>query len=559
MGRVFSANIKGPEVYRSNDAGETWEKTNTSYLDRVVFTYGYYFGQIRVAPDNQDIIYILGVPLMKSTDGGKTFKDISRQGGIYGIGGVHADMHAMWIDPKNSRRLLLGNDGGLNISYDEGATWQKIDNIPLAQCYTVHYDLQEPYRIYTGLQDNGIDVGPSNFKKHGREILWQMLMGGDGGFIQPEPGNPHIVYASLQYGNILRFNLKERSKTKFIKPGLWGRKSSYRFNWLSPFFVSPHNRYILYMGGNKVFKSVDRGDHWMEISPDLTDQKNINGDVPYATIVSLDESPLSPGVLYAGTDDGNVRINKDVQSPWEKINGGLPKKWVTRLAASKYKKERVYITLTGYREDDFKTYVYVSEDYGSNWNSIKGNLPGEPLNVIREDPEKEDILYLGTDLGIYVTLDRGKTWHSLKNNLPTNAVYDLRVHPRERELIIGTHGRGVFLLSVDSIRQLIDEVAGKALHLFDITDVELVTRPDHVQRPLRFEYYSGEGGKLRCLIKNKAGKNVHAFDVAAVKGFNTVEWDLVVERAEKKKIEKGEYTVILKKGKTEVEGEFDVN
>lgn len=452
-----AGNIKGAEVYRSNDGGETWEKTHQYYLQGVVFTYGYYFGNIRVAPDNEDVIYVLGLPLLKSTDGGKTFKDASHLGRGGGMGDVHMDMHALWINPKNSKHLILGNDGCLNISYDEGATWQKIDNIPLAQCYTIHYDNQKPYHVYTGLQDNGVNRGSSNFKLGSRENIWQMLLFGDGGFVQPQPVNPGVVYASIQYGNIFRLELNGKKKTKFIKPKSPDKKSSYRFNWLSPFLISPYNPHTLYMGGNKVFKSVDRGDHWQEISPDLTHRQHTDGDVPYATIVSLDESPLYPGLLYAGTDDGNVWAKKGVQADWEKVNRGLPEKWVTRIVASKYKKERVYVTLTGYREDDFKTYVYVSDDYGKTWTSIKGNLPEEPVNVVREDPVNEDILYLGTDLTVYVSIDRGNTWYSLKNNLPTNAVYDLRIHPRDNELMIGTHGRGVFIVPVKSIRQLASE------------------------------------------------------------------------------------------------------
>jgi photosystem II stability/assembly factor-like uncharacterized protein len=463
--------IKGAEVYRSNDSGETWTKTNQYYLDGVIFTYGYYFGNIRVGPDNEDVIYVLGVPLMKSTDGGKTFKEASNLGKGGGMGDVHVDMHALWINPKNPKHLILGNDGCLNISYDEAATWQKVDNIPLAQCYTIHYDNQKPYHVYSGLQDNGINRGPSDFKLGRRENTWHMIIFGDGGFVQPQPDDPTIVYAAIQYGNIFRVGLKEKKKSKFIKPKSPDENSSYRFNWLTPFLISPYNPQTLYLGGNKVFKSVDRGDNWQEISPDLTNKQHIDGDVPYATIVSLDESPIFPGLLYAGTDDGNVWLKKGVQANWEKINHGLPEKWVTRIVASKYKKNRAYITLIGYREDDFKTYVYASDDYGKTWNSIKSNLPEEPVNVIREDPVNENILYLGTDLTVYVTIDRGSTWYSLKNNLPTNAVYDLRIHPRENELMIGTHGRGVFLLSVKYIQQLASEKekkkpAGKPLNSY---------------------------------------------------------------------------------------------
>jgi photosystem II stability/assembly factor-like uncharacterized protein len=449
--------VKGAELYRSNDGGETWTITHYYYLDGVVFTYGYYFGNIRVAPDNEDVIYVLGVPLLKSTDGGRTFKDASHLERGGGMGDVHVDMHALWINPKNPKHLILGNDGCLNISYDEAATWQKIDNIPLAQCYTIHYDNQDPYFVYTGLQDNGVNRGPSDFKPGRRENTWQMFIFGDGGYILPQPDDPTTVYAAVQYGSIFRVEIKKKKKSQFIKPKSPDEKSPYRFNWLAPFLISPYNSHTLYMGGNKVFKSVDRGDNWIEISPDLSNQQHTDGDVPYATIVSLDESPLYPGLLYVGTDDGNVWVKKGVQAKWEKINRDLPNKWVTRIVASKYKKERVYVTLIGYREDDFKTYVYASEDYGNTWTSIKGNLPEEPVNVIREDPVNEDILYLGTDLTVYVTIDRGITWYSLKNNLPTNAVYDLRVQPRENELIIGTHGRGVFILPVKYIHQLASE------------------------------------------------------------------------------------------------------
>lgn len=452
-----NSNIKGAEIYRSNDGGETWAITHQYYLDGVDFTYGYYFGNIRVAPDNEDLIYVLGLPLLKSTDGGRTFKDACNLGITGGMGDVHVDMHALWINPKNPKHLILGNDGCLNISYDEAATWQKIDNIPLAQCYTIHYDNQDPYFVYTGLQDNGVNRGPSYFKPDRRENTWQMIIFGDGGFVQPQPDDPTIVYASIQYGNLFRVELKEKKTSQFIKPRSPDKKSPYRFNWLAPFLISPYNAHTLYLGGNKVFKSLDRGDHWIGISPDLSNQLHTDGDVPYATIVSLDESPLYPGLLYAGTDDGNVWVKKGVQAKWEKINRDLPAKWVTRITASKFKKERVYVTLIGYREDDFKTYVYASEDYGNTWTPGKGNLPEEPVNVIREDPVNENILYLGTDLTAYVTIDRGSTWYSLKNNLPTNAVYDLQIHPRKNELIIGTHGRGVFILPVKYIQQLASE------------------------------------------------------------------------------------------------------
>lgn len=562
---LFSTGIKGAEVYRSDDAGDTWVKTHENYLDRwIYFTYGYYFGQIRVAPDNADVVYILGVPLMKSTDGAKTFKSISNQGGIYGDNGVHADMQALWIDPKNPERLLLGNDGGLNISYDGGEQWQKINNISLAQCYTVHYDRQQPYNIYTGLQDNGVNVGPSTFTFGDRENIWKRIIGGDGAFVQPEPGNPNTIYAEFQFGNIFRINVNPREMIP-IKPKSPDKKSPYRFNWLSPFMISHHNPYTLYMGGNKMFKSVDRGKSWVEISPDLTDQKNTGGDVPYATIVAIDQSPLDAELLYAGTDDGNVWVKKDVDSKWEKIADGLPKKWVTRIIASKYKKERAYITLTGYREDDFKTYVYATQDYGKTWTSLKANLPEEALNVVREDPVNENILYLGSDLGIYITLDRGKAWHSLKNNLPTNAVYDLRVHPRDMELMAATHGRGVYLMRVETIQHMAAEVLKKALHIFDINSVPLAVGRYRRQKKANITFYSDSDSELRVVIMSASGKNIKKMDFNAVKGINSFQWDLMTETEDKKskkmkkeKIKKGNYTIIIQKGKTKAEAQLKI-
>jgi len=501
--RLFQTNIIGAEVYRSDDGGLNWKKTHRNYIDELVFTYGYYFGQIRVSPDNENTIYLLGVPLLKSEDGGQTFFDISEQGGIYGEEGVHADMHALWINPANSRHLLLGNDGGLNISYDAGKTWQKIANLPLAQCYTVAYDLQTPYRIYTGLQDNGVNVAPSDFVFRGRDNTWKMILGGDGAFVEPDYENPEIVYAAFQFGNLFRLDLKNNS-SKNIQPRSTQPTNPYRFNWLTPFILSRFNPRIIYLGANKVLKSIDRGEGWIEISPDLTDAKNTSGDVPYATITALDESPLSPQIIYAGTDDGNVWVTLNGGCSWEKIVNGLPKKWVTRIVASRFKKERVYLTLTGYREDDFNAYLYISEDYGKTWQSIKANLPEEPVNVIREDTKNENILYLGTDLSVYISLNRGQSWYSLQANLPNNAVYDLKVHPLADELIAGTHGRGVFTLKLNQIQLLTPQILQKAFHLLAIKSEKSFQQ----QRPLTIfdlSFYLGQPAKLtfRLLQNNK--------------------------------------------------------
>jgi photosystem II stability/assembly factor-like uncharacterized protein len=455
----LNPNIIGAEVYRSSDSGDSWIKMNKNYLSKMMLTFGFYFGQIRVSPENENTIYILGIPVLKSTNGGQTFKNISHNKELVkdGVSVVHVDSHAMWIDPYNPKRILLGTDGGLNVSEDGGNSWKHINNIPLAQCYTINYDLEEPYNIYTGLQDNGVVIGSSPFKT-GSPNSWRTMLGGDGALVEVSKSGDSTAYAEAQFGALFRLNIKTQEK-KDIKPESTDINSPYRFNWLSPILISNHAPNRIYMGTNKMLRSVDKGERWAEISPDLSNREHTHSNVPFATITSIDESPFTPNILYAGTDDGNVWVTTNAGHSWDKISSVLPNKWVSRIVASKYKKKRVYLTLNGFREDDFKTYIFMSEDFGLNWESLKNNLPDEPVNVIREDPQNQEILYIGTDLGVYISLDRGEYWYSLKNNLPTNAVHDLQVHPREQEIIIGTHGRGVFLLSAKSIQQLIPEIS----------------------------------------------------------------------------------------------------
>ncbi len=546
---LFTARVKGAEVYRSSDGGESWERTHEEDLPSgIVHTYGYYFGKMAVDPEDENTIYILGVPAMKSTDGGKTFKEIPDAGGSYGRGfyDVHPDHHALWIDPNDPRVLWLGNDGGVNVSYDAGRSFQKFDNLPLAQCYTVNFDMQTPYNIYTGLQDNGVNVGPSDFVFGRRDKQWRLILGGDGAFVQPDLQDPDTVYAAFQFGSIFRLNQADGSQTS-IKPQLKSIQPPYRFNWLTPFMISRHNPHTLILGANKVLKSVDRGDNWFEISFDLTDRKNIHGNVPFATITALDESPFTPEVIYAGTDDGNVWVTKDYGKSWDKITEGLPKKWVTRIEASKFAPERVYLTMIGYREDDFQTYVFSSQDYGKTWISIKGNLPEEGVNVIREDTENENVLFLGTDLTAYVSLDRGRSWHSLRGNLPTQPVYDMRIHPREKDLIIGTHGRGVFVMPVEKIQKLTAGVLKKDAHLYPVSEVRLVPERFGGPSEAEFEFWASEPGEAILTVKDAHGVVVKRLIIQAVKGMNAAGWNLIPEEGETP-VAPGEYTVELQFG-----------
>jgi len=449
----------GGQVYRSDDKGKTWRNTHEAPLPARI---GYDFCLIRVSPENPDQIYVLGNYLLTSNDGGKTYE--RNQGEIvnlrpHGSKVLHLDHHDMWIDPLNPDRIILGTDGGLYMSYDRGLTWLRVNNIPIAEVYAVTVDMAEHYNIYIGTQDNAALYGPSNYVlADGQPEPWKHVYldrwgGGDSYFTLVDPTDGNIVYYEHQFGDLRQKDLRDGS-TKSIRPRPSKDAPPYRRNWMTPVLISHHNPFTLYYGAHKLFKSINRGDDWNCISPDLTTQPGPDkqGDVPYGTITTISESTLRAGLIYVGTDDGNVQITRDDGLNWTKISDELPDKWVSRVTASKHELGTVYVSLTGYREDDFEKYLYLSDDFGKTWEPITGNLPSESINVIREDHRDRDILYVGTDLGVYVTLDGGDRWISLCNGLPTTAVHDLVVHPRANELIIGTHGRSVYILDVERIK-----------------------------------------------------------------------------------------------------------
>jgi len=544
---LFEANVVGAEVYRSDDKGETWRKMNEKYIDNFYYSYGYYFGNIRVSPDNENKIYILGVPLLTSDDGGKTFKNLSWRG-------VHADHHALWIDPKNPDRLILGNDGGINISYDRGKTWQKINNLPIGQFYTVTVDMEKPYNIYGGLQDNGVVYGPSNHTpEYGVPDPWKSLFGGDGAYVQVDPLDSNIVYVESQFGNIARVNKKDGS-IKRIKPTGKLNEPPLRYNWQTPYLISPHNPFTLHYGANKLFKSLNRGDSWICISPDLTTNPQPQGNVPYGTITTISESPLKPGLIYVGTDDGNLWVTKNDGATWTKIGEGLPKKWISRVVASQHEEGTVFVSLTGYRDDDFEKYLYMSEDYGKTWKSISGNLPSEPINVIREDPKSKDILYVGTEPGVYVSIDRGKNWFSLCNNLPTTPVHDMVVHPRDNELVIGTHGRSVYVLKVEIIQKFVNEkIYEKDLYLFEIEPANIVSSRGFQKAEISMYFYLKSPHTVVIEMLDKNGKSIKKVDFMGEKGINLFE---VLLTSETSPLEPGDYKVIVSMGESKIEGKI---
>jgi hypothetical protein len=277
--------------------------------------------------------------------------------------------------------------------------------------------------------------------------------GGDSYFTELDPTDHNTIYYEHQFGDLRRKNMKT-GETKSIMPKAQDGEPRLRRNWMAPYIISHYDPRTLHYGAHKMFKSLDRGDSWQCISPDLTTNpgKDKQGNVPYGTLTTISESRIKQGLIYVGTDDGNVQVTTDGGKSWTLIKSGLPPKWISRVVASRYEKGTVYVSLTGYREDDFEKYLYMSTDFGQTWSSIASNLPAESVNVVREDPKKEQILYVGTDMGVYVSINQGKSWHSLCNHLPTTPVHDLVIHPREDEMVIGTHGRSCFILDVKPIQ-----------------------------------------------------------------------------------------------------------
>ncbi|MDP2041514.1 MAG: glycosyl hydrolase [Algoriphagus sp.] len=442
---MFGQPIKGAEVYRSEDAGKSWKKVSESDISQLYNSYGYYFGEIRVSTSDENEIFVLGVPLLVSRDGGKNFSRTDS------IGRPHSDHQAMWINPQDSKHILLGNDGGLYRSYGGGERWDHMNTqMPISQFYSVMVDQATPYHIYGGMQDNGVWFGKSTNKP---EDPWEPLFGGDGMVVAVDTRNNDIVYTGSQFGNYARIN-KKTGERKRITPGHDIGNAPNRWNWRTPAELSYHNQDIVYMGSQYVYQSLDQGKTWTTISPDLTKNKK-SGNVPYATLSVVEESPLEFGTLYAGSDDGNVWVTRNNGGNWTSLNAGLPQdRWVSSISPSKYKEGRVYITLNGYRYDEFNTYVFKSKDYGKTWKSIKANLPEESTNIIIEDPKMPNILYLGTDHGLYVSMDEGNNWSLFQGEIPNVAIYDMVIQERENHLIVGSHGRSVYVVDLKQIHDL---------------------------------------------------------------------------------------------------------
>ncbi len=524
---LFNTNVRGLEIWRSDDAGGTWHRTHEEPLRNVVYTYGYYFGQIAVAPDDPDRVFAIGVPLIASSDGGKTFE--SAQGDD-----VHVDYHPVWIDPDFPERVMVGNDGGVDVSYDDGGTWFGLDGQPVGQFYAITLDNADPYNIYGGLQDNGSLKGSSQTDWQGGD-RWQFIGGGDGMYVQVDPRNDETTYAGFQFGFYRRSGdgppATVRPRDKLKEPAL-------RYNWMTPIQLSPHSPDIVYFGANQLMRSLDRGETWTAISSDLTRSPN-RGDVPFGTISTLAESPLDFGLIWVGTDDGLVHVTEDGGVSWRDVSAGLPsERWISRVEPSAVDRAVAYVSLNGYRNDDPTAYLYRTEDLGKTWVSISKGLPAEPVNVVREDPVVADILYVGTDRGVYVSLDRGSEWHALQAALPNVPVHDLAVHKRERELVAGTHGRSIWIADVLPVQELA-AVRDTPVYVFPVAkktyDRRWSSRPSPwFHRPeddpeVRIPYWSSTDGTAVLTVLDGDERPLRTVEMTARTGVNAFVWDLMLD------------------------------
>jgi photosystem II stability/assembly factor-like uncharacterized protein len=454
--------IFGCEVYRSNDGGKTWNKTHDKPIG-IYSTFGYYFGKIFVSPSNPNKFVILGVNANISNDGGKTFSSMDK-------GNTHSDWHALWINPNKDNHMIAGNDGGCNITYDNGKNWFKANSPSVGQFYAINVDNEKPYNVYGGLQDNGSWYGPSTHKESidwidNGQYGYKSINGGDGMQVQIDPRDHNIVYTGSQFGSYMRIN-KQTPGSKFLRPASANlNEPKARFNWQTPILLSNHNPDILYMGGNALYRSMNKGDQFEKISGDLSNGKKA-GDVPFGTLTTVSESPLKFGLIYTGTDDGVISLTKDGGYSWTKIGmpdkkglGGLPQGlYVSRVVASKYKESRVYVTLNGYRDDHFEALAYCSDDFGVTWKKIGTDLPMEPINVIKEDTKDENILYVGTDGGVYASINGGSSFSQFTGGLPMGIpVHDLAIQERENEIVLGTHGRSLYIGKLDLVQKMAKE------------------------------------------------------------------------------------------------------
>ncbi len=543
-------------VYRSIDRGESWEHLSPTNNRPM------YYSQIWVDPNDPQRIYLGGSSLYRSSDGGNTFTPDAAVG-------VHLDHHALWIDPADSNHLILGGDGGVSVSWDRSDNWYQFRNLPIAQFYEIGVDMRDPYHVCGGLQDNGSWCAPSDtWSNQGiRARDWYNVGSGDGFFTVMHPTNPRLMFAESQGGNLIRVDLAtgERARIRPVaRPMDEGEERELRWNWDSPIVLSTHDDRVVYTGSNVLFRSRDLGQSWEEISPDLTyaiDRDTLqlmgvagsepqmsrnDGRSSYGNLTAIAESPLDPAVLYTGSDDGRLHVTRDGGESWldltPNVSGLPPYTYVTRILASRGDSGTVFAVFDGHRSDDFSPYVYVGRDFGERWERITDGLPETSMNALAQHPWAPNLLFTGSEVGVHFSIDGGAHWSSLKNGLPTVPVDDIVVHSRDNDLVVGTHGLGIWIMDdITPLQELTPEVMAADVHLFSVHRATSYNpyRPQgwtpgiyaasNPEAGARLRYHLGPGAgsdSVTLTIADDGGREVRELKGAGNVGLNEVIWDL---------------------------------
>lgn len=595
--KTDTLSMAGSGIYRTENGGASWEYLNT-YNNRP-----FYYSQIRINPSDDQSVYVLTTKFMVSDDGGKTFRNGSKD---YE---VHGDFHAMWVDPNDKDRYYLGADKGFSLTHDHGKSFRLIDNLPIAQYYRINYDMQHPYYIYGGLQDNG-SYAVASFGRDARGILsdhnWKMHWG-DGQDSAANPDDHTDMYSSMENGSYFKYNPETRhinhiSPNAFNTTNFWDyfdkeeedRFSALRFNWSAPLVMSQHNANEVYVGANHLYKTSDKGKTWTILSPDLSTNherkrlQGLSGGVTpentgaetHCSITGISISDFDAKMIWVGTDDGNIQLTLNEGKTWKNVRDnieGVPEElWVSRIVASKFDQGRAYVSFDGHRSDHNRPYVFVTEDYGESWRKIVNGFPAnEVIRVIIEDLKNPNLLFSGTETGVWISIDRGQNWARLKLNMPTVSVYDMKIHPRENDLIVGTHGRSAWVLEdISALQQLTPEVLQKPFHLYTPKAVTLwenksrggqrghfvfagdnpknVTNSSSVPRakfkvkvPIHYYVGSSKNNSLLLRIEQEDGRLYKEFRVDGSLGNHCVMWDREFETEELSKDDIEELDLVL--------------
>lgn len=561
-------NLIGGEVYITRDGGKKWKRINDPETNDVSGKAAYSFNRINIDPVDPDKIYVVGVGMFYTLDGGKTWP-LGRSQDRFQTN--FGDNRVFWIDPKDPRHMMLGSDGGIYATWDGGLTMNHYYHIPLGEVYHVEADMETPYNIYIGLQDHETWKAPSNgWSGSITPADWVITGMWDGMYTKVDHETNRYIYYTTQFGSHHRVDQAAGERVP-VTPVAEEGQPFYRFTWTTPLALSPHNSSIIYTGAQMVLRSLDRGDHWEEISPDLTDNDpgkiHGKGHIRYCTVTTLAESPVKAGIIWAGTDDGHVQVTTDHGHTWKDVTAalaeaGAPEKmWVSRVFPSAFDRATAYVTKSGYTNDVMDPHIYVTADFGATWKRITRGLPDYPVNVVIEDRRNPDLLFAGNENGVWVSLSRGENWEPLRANMPPAVVRDLMVHPRENDLIVGTYGRAAWVTDISPLQQMTPGIIQKPLHLFAIEPKPQMnfsqqatwgnyhmTGSNHLNTPnepngMEIWYYMSGSLKDEAVItvRDSSGKQVFERKIKSQPGIGKMWWNTM-------RAQPGTYTVTFSCG-----------